>query len=340
MKKTGLTLGKFTPFHKGHQFLIEKALSEVDELIILIYETTSYFVPLSIRANWIRKIYPQVKVIECRDGPEGFSNERSFEITQEKYILKMLNGKIITHFYSSEFYGKHVSKALNADDCRVDENRSAVKISATMIREDTFKYRNFLNQNVYSDLITKVVFLGAMSTGKSTITEALAKKYDTNFRSEYGRDYWAEHQVNRRLNLEAFNKIAKGHIEREDNEIVNANKYFFVDTNAITTYMYALDYHGKAPDYLAEVASQNYQRYDLFFLCGDEIPYDATWDRSGSQKREIFQKQITADLKERNIPYIELKGNLEQRIAKVDAILLNFKKYENFSGSFFHEKNY
>ncbi len=67
--------------------------------------------------------------------------------------------------------------------------------------------------------------------------------------------------------------------------------------------MYALDYHGKAPDYLKKVASANYRRYDLFFLCNDDIAFDDTWDRSGSQKRRIFQKQIIADLKDRDIHY-------------------------------------
>ena len=33
----GLTLGKFAPFHKGHQFLIETALSQMDEVIAIIY---------------------------------------------------------------------------------------------------------------------------------------------------------------------------------------------------------------------------------------------------------------------------------------------------------------
>lgn len=40
MNTLGLTLGKFAPLHKGHQFMIETALQEVDELILVIYETT------------------------------------------------------------------------------------------------------------------------------------------------------------------------------------------------------------------------------------------------------------------------------------------------------------
>ena len=332
MKKVGLTLGKFAPMHKGHQFMIDTALKEMDELIILIYDTTVTKIPLSVRSSWIKEIYPSVTVIQCFDGPTGYSSDRAYEILEEQYILRMLNGRTVTHFYSSEFYGEHVSKALGAVDRRIDEARVSLPISATMIRDNPYKYRQYISDVVYKDLITKIVFVGAMSTGKSTITEALAKKYKTTYASEYGRDYWSEHQVDRRISFEAFDEIAIGHIKREDEAILRANKYFFIDTNAITTYMYALDYHGTAPKRLTQIALENAQRYDLFFLCDDDIPYDDTWDRSGDQKRRVFHQQIIADLHERRIPYIILRGSLEERIKVVDKTLAEFEKYNNYFG--------
>jgi len=225
-----------------------------------------------------------------------------------------------------------MSVALGAVDRRVDEARELVPISATMVRSNPYKYREFVSDIVYRDLITKVVFVGAMSTGKSTITEALAQRYGTTFASEYGRDYWTEHQVDRRIGFEAFDDIAVGHIEREEQALLAANRYLFVDTNAITTYMFAQDYHGKAPELLTRLALENAQRYDLFFLCDDDIPYDDTWDRSGDQKRHIFHKQIIADLKERRIPFITLRGSLEERIHKVDEVLAKFEPFSNYFG--------
>jgi HTH-type transcriptional repressor of NAD biosynthesis genes len=35
--KRGLTIGKFAPLHQGHQLLLETALAEMDELIMMIY---------------------------------------------------------------------------------------------------------------------------------------------------------------------------------------------------------------------------------------------------------------------------------------------------------------
>ncbi|UQZ32662.1 cytidyltransferase [Paenibacillus sp. PK3_47] len=332
MKKLGLTLGKFAPLHKGHQFMIETALQEVDELIVVIYETKVTPVPLHIRSGWIRELYPAVRVIEAWDGPDGYSDDREHEIREEQYILGLLDGEQVTHFYSSEFYGRHMSIALGAEDRRVDEAREKVPVSATMVRSDPYKYRDYVSDIVYRDLITKAVFVGAMSTGKSTITEALARRYRTAFAGEYGRDYWAEHQVDRRITLEAFDEIAVGHMEREEQALLAADRYLFVDTNAITTYMYALDYHGRAPELLTRLALENAQRYDLFFLCEDDIPYDDTWDRSGDQKRHVFHRQIIADLKQRRIPYITLRGSLEERMRKVDEVLARFQPYSNYFG--------
>ena len=37
--KIGFTIGKFAPLHKGHQYLIEKGLKEMDKFYVVIYET-------------------------------------------------------------------------------------------------------------------------------------------------------------------------------------------------------------------------------------------------------------------------------------------------------------
>jgi NadR type nicotinamide-nucleotide adenylyltransferase len=330
MKTCGLTIGKFAPFHKGHQLVLDTALSEVDSLVVMIYDTDVIDIPLPIRSRWMKDLYPQITVIECWDGPKGYSSDRKYEVEEENYIIGKLEGRKITHFYSSEAYGSHVSKALGAVDRRVDQPRLKVSVSATSVRENPFAMRGHLDARVYFDMLVKVVFVGAMSTGKSTIAEALARKYQTTFAPEYGREYWTEHQVDRRIGFEEFDIIAKGHLAGESRAVKDANRYLFVDTNAVTTLMYCLDYHGKPTPFLERLALENSRRYDLWFLCEDDIPYDDTWDRSGLQKRAVFHRQIVADLHERRIPFIRLTGSLENRIAVVDQVLSSYKPYSNY----------
>ncbi|WP_051271830.1 AAA family ATPase [Shimazuella kribbensis] len=334
-KKIGLTLGKFAPLHQGHQFMMETAIHEMDEVIVIIYDSPETInIPLPVRARWIRTLYPTVEVIEGWDGPLDIGDTPEIKQKQENYILGLLKGRKITHFYSSEFYGDHMSKALGAIDRRVDESREKYPISGTEVREDPYLKRNYVAPVVYADFITKVVFLGAPSTGKSTIAHQLAEEFQTVWMPEYGREYWEEHQVDRRLTKEQLVDLANGHIEREQQKIMKAKEYLFVDTNAITTYLFSQDYHGESHQELIQLADEASTGYDLVFLCEDDIPYEDTWDRSGAVHRSIFQKKIRADLLERKIPYFSLKGTLIQRIEKVKKVLQRFQKYDSLGRLF------
>lgn len=63
MTNRGLTLGKFAPLHKGHQLLIETALAEMDDVIVIIYDCPEVTnIPLPVRADWIRQLYPTVQL--------------------------------------------------------------------------------------------------------------------------------------------------------------------------------------------------------------------------------------------------------------------------------------
>lgn len=329
-RKRGLILGKFAPLHQGHQLLMETALSEMDEVITVIYDCPEITnVPLNIRADWIEKIYPNIQVIKAWDGLTEVGDTPEIKQKHEDYIINYLKIQGITHFYSSEFYGEHMSLALGAVNRLVDYHRSRVPISGTQIRNNLFKFRQYLHPWVYRDLITNIVFLGAPSTGKTTIAAQLAEEYNTVWMPEYGREYWEKHQINRRLSLVQLEEIAEGHLEREEALLEKANQYLFTDTNAITTYLFSLSYHNQAAPKLVELAQQAASRYDLVFVCDSDIPYDDTWDRSGEENRKIFQKQIINELIIRKIPFFLLQGELETRIKYVKSILAKYCKYEN-----------
>ena len=322
MGKIGLTLGKYAPFHLGHKHVIDTALSEMDRVIVMVYEDDITPIPVHVRAGWIRAACPsRVEVIECYGGPQAVGYTPEIMLAHDEYILKIVGNRGVTHFYSSEDYGAHVSAALNAVDRRVDQSRAAFNISATEIRADAYKHRAFIPSHVYRDLIVKVVFLGAESTGKSTLARELAHRHSTGLMPEYGAEYWLKHQQDMRLTPAQLVEIATGHIEREDCKILSSNKFCFIDTNAITTYMYAMDYHGHALPELAALADNCRGRYDITILCEDDIPYADTWDRRGIKIRTETQKKIADELLARDIPFFRVSGAVEQRVSAIDSIL-------------------
>ncbi len=157
MKKIGLTIGKYAPFHKGHEYLIRKALEQVEELYIFVYETDVISIDIDTRIKWIKDVFKKenIKIIKALNPPQKYGMDKESIQIQVDYIiniLKDLGNPEITHFFSSESYGEYVSKALGAKNVIVDRQRINTPVSATSIREDLKEYKKYLNPKVYDDL--------------------------------------------------------------------------------------------------------------------------------------------------------------------------------------------
>ena len=332
MKTVGLALGKFAPLHKGHEFVLDTATRQTDEQVFVIYDSPSTTdIPLRIRSDWIRALYPNARVIEAWGGPEQVGLEPETMLKQEDYLVELLGDVKVTHFFSSEEYGNHVAARLGAINVSVDIPRLSFPISGTAIRNDSFANRSFISPVVYKDLVLNAVFLGAPGSGKSTIAEECSKVFETEFMPEYGREYWENNNIGRRLTLEQLEEIAKGHIDREEMKIQLANRYLFVDTDASTTSIFAEYYHGSSSEFLIQKSKEASYRYDLVFLCMPDFAYVETEDRSGEVVRQEFHDRIVDYLKCSKRPYVELYGSVEERIQKVGDLLSKTSKFQKLT---------
>ena len=156
-EKVGFTIGKFAPLHKGHQYLIETALKEMDRFIVVVYDTDVIDVPTKNRAKWIKNIYPNVEIKYAYDPPSKYGLDEESVNIQMKYLYNIIGNEKITHFYSSEEYGAYVAKYLNIIDRRVDNYREIVPVRASQIRRSLYENKKWLESEVYDELNCKMI---------------------------------------------------------------------------------------------------------------------------------------------------------------------------------------
>lgn len=154
MKKVGFTIGKFAPFHKGHEYLIETALKESDELYVVIYDTDVTDISVEKRAKWITDRFNDVKIIYAYDSPKQYGLDDESVKIQMEYLTKQIDGIPVNCFFSSEPYGEKVAQYLNIENRTVDISRQQVPISAGLIRNDIEKHKMFLDEKVYKEIKT------------------------------------------------------------------------------------------------------------------------------------------------------------------------------------------
>ncbi len=149
----GFTIGKFSPFHKGHQYLIETGISEMDKFIVIVYDTDLSKVPTEKRAGWIETLYPNVDVRIAHNPPSQYGLDDESVKIQMEYLYEIIKDDNVTHFYSSEPYGAKVAEYLNIVDRQVDPERKVYPISGSSIRFDLKGAQKWLEDDIYKDLL-------------------------------------------------------------------------------------------------------------------------------------------------------------------------------------------
>ncbi|EKU82543.1 hypothetical protein DNF23_48530 [Pseudomonas syringae pv. pisi] len=172
--------------------------------------------------------------------------------------------------------------------------------------------------------VNKVVFVGAESTGKSTLALHLASQSNAGFVPEIGRFIWEEKQG--QLTADDYVEIAERHRDAEDEAVRQASgRWVFVDTNALTTLLLGLCFGQvtePAPPALLRYADDCRTRYLHHFVCADDIPYEEEPGvRENAAWRTHIQTLVLEDLDRRGIAYTVLTGTLQARAAKVMEVL-------------------
>ncbi len=310
----GFTLGKFLPPHTGHMHLIREGARQVDKMYVLMCSIEREPIPGYLRYRWMQKIFaqePHIQIIHVTDeNPQTPIEHPDFwKIWAGTFDRNLPQKPDI--FFSSESYGFDLERELGIRHILVDAARTTVPISARYIRQEPFRYWDFIPDAVKPYYTKKIVLTGPESVGKSILAEKLAAHFQTTWLPEYGRTYYE--QVMPHFDYMGISHIAGGHLMLEEEALSKANKLLFLDTDLIVTQIWSEIYFGKSPEWLQEVNHHPCQQAALYLLLKPDIPWVNDGTRSyGHIRNEQFER-LRQELQKRRLPYVVIDGSFEER---------------------------
>ncbi len=338
-------VGKFSPLHKGHEYLIETASQACDELVVISYSRPEFpSCSVGIRDKWLKRVTSEARVL-CVDAStiELWRKESAWSLkmplnsdsdeAHRKFTYRLLIEKLkldIDAVYTSEDYGEGFAQYLSHPETGfgstiehvcVDIDRLKVPVSGTSIRQAQSVSADQVSKAVFKDFqVQKVCFLGGESTGKSTLSEMLAKEFGEPFADEYGRTLWE--QNNGVLTPDDLIRICKVQTRKEDEAQADAEKYIFCDTSPLTTLCYSEALFKERPDVIEAFSERPYHHV---FLCAPDFPLIQDGTRQDEEFRQWQHHWYLEELKRREIPYTRLFGGIDQRLEQVRAVLESYK---------------
>ena len=322
----GVTVGKFYPFHKGHDYLITQAKAQVDQQVVILGYKPEQAISGEIRANWIKQMHPDVEVIL---GLEDIPNDSKLWADR---TLDLLNGRQPDVAFTSEDYGDEWAEFMGCKHVAIDPNREKNPISGSDLRDNLGKHWDMLTRPVKAHFAKRICCIGVESSGTTTLAQKLAEHYQTVWIPEYGRWYWEgrRYLTDQEIwDTYEFVKIAEGQIRWEDDLLLRANRLIVADTDAMATHVWHKRYIG---DYSPEVeAVADSREYDLYLLTEPDFGFVQDGTREGEHIRMNMHNWFIEELTLKNRPFIRVTGSHEHRMAQaIEAInrLLVFPKLE------------
>jgi len=166
--------------------------------------------------------------------------------------------------------------------------------------------------------VQRIAILGAESSGKSTLSEALARHHGTIWVPEYLREFVDTHA---RVPYEEDQfGIARTQRAREDAAALQANHFLFCDTTPLMTALYSRVYWGRVDDQLAALDARH--DYALTLVTAPDTPWEPDGlQRESEEVRQRVHQMLLDTLAARGIAYVLLKGDLPHRMRQVEALL-------------------
>lgn len=161
-------------------------------------------------------------------------------------------------------------------------------------------------------MLKKIVVIGPESTGKSTLSKALAEQLNTVWVPEYARTYLEQRGQN--YQYEDLTAIAQGQLLSEDKLAKQANKYLICDTDLYVLKVWSEHKYGKVDNYILEAIAS--RQYDAYILCDIDMPWDADplREHPEPEMRRYFFNMYKDIVLHSGKPFVIVSGHQEKRL--------------------------
>ncbi|HEX6427210.1 MAG TPA: AAA family ATPase [Niastella sp.] len=305
--------GKFLPFHKGHEAMIHFALNKCDFLTVLVCASDKEAISGPARKSWIEKTFPDQKNLEVRilDYIESELPNSSVSSKGVSEIWAIVFKQLFPDYslvITSEEYGYFVAEFMQIQHIPFDIPKQLFPVSATSVRNDLLTNWTFIPDAVKRDLVLKVVIVGTESTGKTTLTEGLAAYFNCNKVMEAGRDLIPDSNA---FSIDDLQLVAREHAKRIEAAASGDSALVIIDTDIHITQSYCQFSFGK--DLVVSDEIYNANRADLYLYLNNDVAYFQDGTRLHQQERDLLDASHRQVLTGRNINFVEIKGNWEER---------------------------
>ncbi len=160
------------------------------------------------------------------------------------------------------------------------------------------------------DALYRVCLIGPECTGKTTIAARLAERYDTVWVPEYAREY-AE-RVARPLTSDDAEPIARGQLVAEDRLGASASRMLILDTDLVSTLVYARHYYATAPAWLESIVASRLANHYILF--SPDCPFIPDRARDPLADRLVIHDAMSLALDTLGARYTRVGGGWEERL--------------------------
>ncbi len=166
----------------------------------------------------------------------------------------------------------------------------------------------------------RIVVTGPESTGKTTLSLMLAERLGVPCLPEAARAA-AEEKLRRGAMLDASDvePIARRTIAADDAALRTAPPVLVLDTDLLSTVVYARHYYGSCPAWIETEARA--RRGALYLLCAADIPWTADGVRDRPTNRDDLYEHFRRTLDEFEVPVVRIAGSGASREAAAMAAI-------------------